>query len=575
MAMTLDQYLGYKGFTQNDDGNYQTPRGGEDGYQGLSLQETTNYYNQNASSPFLGTKYGETYTPEFSKALHGTAGYIAPDLGTGWGMGGGRESLAGLDEFYASQQSTDEEGRVQGTATKATPEALAARAAFEAKYPGYRQVSPEEVRFQNGQIGLKQAGPSVGRYIEGPFQSQVKYDPEFGYVVPVRSGAVAGGKGGGYGPLLAMAAMAFGAPYLTEALAVGGTAAAGTTAAATGAELAAAGNWAALDAMAGVVPGATYGAEAAVLGAGATETAITLGSEAPWWATPELGGTFAAPSALAGSEAALGSLLPGAGALSLSAGAGIAEGIGSGGEWVSGSDLAQGDPWAGGATQAGAPVVEMGRQAALGDMLRLGGIGSFSGLNNGSTALQALQRITSGQGGANDYLSMVGPAMSIGSGIYGMSQADQLRKRSEEAARTANPWGTSGGQNVAIQQLMALMQNPGSLMSDPGYKARMMGVERQNAKYGAGSGNMAVAAANASGDYYGQRLMQLGQLAGAPGNPGGAAQIGLGGYQAANQLTGQSLASIGYGVNSAIGGSATMSLPPAVRQWMLSQGMVA
>lgn len=515
MAMTLDQYLGYKGFTQNDDGNYQTPRGGEDGYQGLSLQETTNYYNQNASSPFLGTKYGETYTPEFSKALHGTAGYIAPDLGTGWGMGGGRESLAGLDEFYASQQSTDEEGRVQGTATKATPEALAARAAFEAKYPGYRQVSPEEVRFQNGQIGLKQAGPSVGRYIEGPFQSQVKYDPEFGYVVPVGSGAVAGGKGGGYGPLLAMAAMAFGAPYLTEALAVGGTAAAGTTAAATGAELAAAGNWAALDAMAGVVPGATYGAEAAVLGAGGltAETAAALGS--PWGEV------------------------------------------------------------AGGLTQAGAPVVETGRQAGLADMLRLGGIGSFSGLNNGSTALQALQRITSGQGGANDYLSMVGPAMSIGSGIYGMSQADQLRKRSEEAARTANPWGTSGGQSVAIQQLMALMQNPGSLMSDPGYKARMMGVERQNAKYGAGSGNMAVAAANASGDYYGQRLMQLGQLAGAPGNPGGAAQIGLGGYQAANQLTGQSLASIGYGVNSATGGSATMSLPPAVRQWLLSQGMVA
>lgn len=246
--------------------------------------------------------------------------------------------------------------------------------------------------------------------------------------------------------------------------------------------------------------------------------------------------------------------------------------------WTPGADLPGGDPWGGpaapaggGLTQPGAPAVEMGRQARLADMARLG---SFSGASQGATALQGLQRIVSGQGSANDYIGLSGPAMSIGSGIYGMSQAGELKKRSEEAARLSNPWGTSGGQSLAMQQLMQLMQSPGSLTSDPGYQARMMGVERQNAKYGAGSGNMAVAAANASGDYYGQRLMQLGHLAGAPGNPGEAAELGLRGTQAANSLTGQSLASIGYGVNSMTGGSAMASMPPGILQWLISKGMV-
>ena len=66
---------------------------------------------------------------------------------------------------------------------------------------------------------------------------------------------------------------------------------------------------------------------------------------------------------------------------------------------------------------------------------------------------------------------------------------------------------------------------------------------------------MSVAGANASTDWYNQRLQQLGGLAGAGVNPAGGQQVSLQGTEAANKLASSSLGSIGYGATSLGGNS--------------------
>ena len=212
------------------------------------------------------------------------------------------------------------------------------------------------------------------------------------------------------------------------------------------------------------------------------------------------------------------------------------------------------------------------------------GTSALSTLNNlakSPAGTSAIQKILSGSGGMQDWLSLLGPAMSIYSGVEGLDRADdysnlvsgdiggvlgqlnslgitspkfspisspgitsptftspsldpitgQSVDRSAQAKAAiagADPWGASGGRSLADEQLQALMRSPGSLMTDPGYQAKMMGVDRVMAAQGQlGGGGGAVAAANASGDYYQQRLAALATLENM-GNPVGAWQLGLG-----------------------------------------------
>lgn len=160
-------------------------------------------------------------------------------------------------------------------------------------------------------------------------------------------------------------------------------------------------------------------------------------------------------------------------------------------------------------------------------------------------------------------------ALSVGSGIYGLYQQNELRKKALEAMKLSDPWGTSGGRAGADAQLQALLRDPtGAAQNDPAYKLRIQAAQRANGAYGQGSGRMAVAAADASTDWYNTRLAQLGGLAGAGLNPANAAQVGLGGMESANTLAGQSLASIGYGV----GGGGT-GIPPAMQQQLMQRIM--
>tara|TARA_R110000868_G_scaffold58135_1_gene179630 strand:- start:235 stop:747 length:513 start_codon:yes stop_codon:yes gene_type:complete len=165
------------------------------------------------------------------------------------------------------------------------------------------------------------------------------------------------------------------------------------------------------------------------------------------------------------------------------------------------------------------------------------------------------------------------------SGIQGIQQAGQLKKAGQQASRTANPWGAGGGQALADSQLQQLMTNPGQVAAqDPSYALRLQGAQRATAQQGQNSGAMAVAGANATSNWYDQRMAALGGLAGAPGNPGGAAQLGLQGQIASGDMLSKGLGSIAYGTNSMPGmNNAMASMPPqlqqGLQQWMKQQGI--
>ena len=145
--------------------------------------------------------------------------------------------------------------------------------------------------------------------------------------------------------------------------------------------------------------------------------------------------------------------------------------------------------------------------------------------------------------------------MSMGSGLYGLAQSNQMSQMAQRAAAAADPFAQYRGQYA--QQLQQLTSNPSSMMNMPGYQAGIQAVQRaMNAQGFGGSGNMATALQKYGGDFYNQQVNQLSGLAGAGFNPAAAQQIGMAGQGAAVGLAGQSLASLGYGARQATGGTA-------------------
>lgn len=286
---------------------------------------------------------------------------------------------------------------------------------------------------------------------------------------------------------------------------------------------------------AGVAAGATTLGTSAMLGGGLglLEGGALLGGAA-------LGGGLlegAAGSAAAGS----GSLLGGESLLGGDAGflGGMGEGIGGGG-LDGASSLLDGYSYGDTAAQA------------------LGGFGS-----GGLTAPAASPSIF------DTALKYANPAMSIYSGISGLQKQKELERMARLAAAQSDPWGKSGGRTLADQQLQQLMRDPSAVAAnDPAYKLRIQGAQRANAQFGQDSGAMSVAGANASTTWYNERLAQLSALAGAGVNPGTAAQIGLNGQVAANDLMSDSLGSIGYGVGQITGNG---GLTPQQQLMLLQQ----
>ena len=202
--------------------------------------------------------------------------------------------------------------------------------------------------------------------------------------------------------------------------------------------------------------------------------------------------------------------------------------------------------------------------------------GGFAGAGVGGVSIPSVPGTAAPTGGFNPFSSGrdLGTLASIGSGLYGLSNAAAMRGMAGNAMNRADPWGASGGRAGADAQLQALLRDPtGAAQNDPAFKLRMQAAMRANAPTGTNSGAMATAAANASTDWYNNRLSQLGAISGATVNPAQAQQLGLEGTGMANTLAGNSLASIGFGINNATGGSAGSNMPPSVRAWLASQGI--
>lgn len=163
-----------------------------------------------------------------------------------------------------------------------------------------------------------------------------------------------------------------------------------------------------------------------------------------------------------------------------------------------------------------------------------------------------------------------GNIMTMGSGIYGLMQANQLKKMAMLAQQKADPWGESGGRALAGGQLQTLLQDPSGITKMPGYEAGLQAIQRSMAAQGyTGSGNMMTALSKYGGDFYNNAVSQLGGLAGAGVNPGSASQIGLTGATNAASIGAQSLNRLGYGVQSA-----TKQMTPQQLMQLQATGML-
>lgn len=155
--------------------------------------------------------------------------------------------------------------------------------------------------------------------------------------------------------------------------------------------------------------------------------------------------------------------------------------------------------------------------------------------------------LKSGGGGSGDNGSgWLGPLLSIGSGLYGLSESDKLKKLAAQSGQQADPFGPYRA--GFGQQLQDLWQNPGNVTKLPGYQAGEQAVQRSMAAQGyQGSGNMATALQKYGGDFFNNATTQLAGLSGAGFNPAAGASLNLQGNQGAIDLASRSLASIGYG----------------------------
>lgn len=148
---------------------------------------------------------------------------------------------------------------------------------------------------------------------------------------------------------------------------------------------------------------------------------------------------------------------------------------------------------------------------------------------------------------------------NVGSGVWSLYQAEQQKKLAALAAQRADPFGANRG--MYADRLNALMRDPSSLSSTPGYQAGMQAIQRGMAARGNNgwidpktgtptSGSLAIALQKYGGDFYNQQVAQLSGLAGANLNPATSAQIQMEGNSNAASMGIRGLDRIAYGLSS-------------------------
>ena len=174
-----------------------------------------------------------------------------------------------------------------------------------------------------------------------------------------------------------------------------------------------------------------------------------------------------------------------------------------------------------------------------------------------------------GSGGATGMGTWLSPLMSVGSGLYGMSQAEQQKKLAMQALQGSSPWASSGGMAGAGSALTNAIQ--GDFANDPGFAlAQRAAAATSSTQPG---GFAAQAAANAALQYQNQRIQALSGPAGTGFSPAQGYATALSGMQQGNSLASSSLGSIGFGVNQATGGTqANPAMAAMMQKWMIENG---
>lgn len=237
--------------------------------------------------------------------------------------------------------------------------------------------------------------------------------------------------------------------------------------------------------------------------------------------------------------------------------------------------------------------------------------------------------------GAQDWGNAVGGLAGIGSGLYGLNLAGDLKNPISiggapqidfsSVMKGSTPvdfsnvdvWGNIGGRGEAADKLKGLLSDPSATYALPGYQAGLESVQRSMAAQGyTGSGNMMAALQKYGGDFYNNALKQLTDISGATLSPAavpqmqlqqnqqlnqqqqaqaqlmlnqrgqdsstqlGAAQLNTQREIAGNTLASQSLASLGYGGQRLLGGPqqtmdpSTMSSMAQMMKVMKSGGLL-
>lgn len=195
------------------------------------------------------------------------------------------------------------------------------------------------------------------------------------------------------------------------------------------------------------------------------------------------------------------------------------------------------------ATSAFGPASQAANNRSLASTLE-NSVGAEGLAGVGATALLPVGVAPAASGFSFPSLSQVGTGLNIGSALYGMTQADQMKRLAMMQANKASPWQTAGGADLASQQLMALLSGQTDISTMPGYKAGEQAVQRSMAAQGyQGSGNMMAALQQYGGNFYNNAVSQLGQLSGAQFNPASSGTLAMQGGQnaLAAQLAAMSL----------------------------------
>jgi len=198
-----------------------------------------------------------------------------------------------------------------------------------------------------------------------------------------------------------------------------------------------------------------------------------------------------------------------------------------------------------------------GNYGAYGTGSALGGVGEGGGVGGPSATAS---------GGGTDWGKTL---MGVGSGLYGMYKANQQQQLAQQAIRGSAPWQTGGGAAGAGQQLSNVIS--GDFSKDAGFKAAQLAAARASSQQPGGMA--ATAAAQAALKYQNDRIQALGGAAGVGFNPAQGYQTALQGNAQANELAGQSLGSIGYGLTGSGAGTGAQQMPPWFQQYLINNKM--